>query len=140
MVLPDSTIVIQGVNFLAMIYLLNKILIDPIRKIISKRKQLMDEQLEKIEGFNKGAADKVADYESQLAAARKEAGDIRNAAKDEGVAQEQALMSEAGKEASGTIQAARTEIKSQVKTAMDQLTKDVDKYAEQATGKILGQA
>lgn len=123
-----------------MIFLLNKILIDPIRKIISKRKQLMDEQLGKIEGFNKGAADKVADYEAQLATARKEAGDIRNAAKDKGVAEEQVLMSEAGKEASSTIQAARVEIESQVKSAMDQLTKDVDKYAEQATGKILGQA
>jgi F-type H+-transporting ATPase subunit b len=123
-----------------MIFLLNKILIDPIRTIISKRKKLMDDQLEKIEGFNTGAADKVADYEAQLAEARKEANGIRNAAKDEGVAEEHALMSVAGKEASGTIQAARTEIQSQVKSAMDQLTKDVDKYAEQATGKILGQA
>ena len=140
MVIPDSTIVIQGVNFLVMIFLLNKILIDPVRKIISKRKKLMDDQLEKIEGFNAGATDKVADYEAQLAAARKEAGGIRNAAKDAGVAEEHALMSVAGKEASSTIQAARTEIQSQVKSAMDQLTKDVDKYAEQATGKILGQA
>ncbi len=140
MVIPDSTIVIQGVNFLVMIYLLNKILIDPVRKIISKRKELMDDQLEKIESFNSGAADKIADYEAQLAAARKEAADIRNAAKDAGVVEEQALMAEAGKEASGTIQAARAEIQSQVKSAMDQLTSDVDKYAEQATGKILGQA
>ncbi|MBG0790159.1 MAG: ATP synthase F0 subunit B [Desulfovibrionaceae bacterium] len=140
MVIPDSTIVIQGVNFLVMIYLLNKILIDPIRKKISERKELMAGQMEQIEGFNKSAATKVADYERQLVAARKEAGDIRNAAKDEGVAEEQALLSAAGKEASGTIQAARAEIEAEVKTAMQQLTKDVDKYAEQATGKILGQA
>ena len=140
MVLPDSTIVIQGVNFLVMIFLLNKILIDPVRKIISKRKELMAGQMDKIEGFNASAADKVADYEAQLAAARKEAGDIRNAAKDAGVVEEQALLSAAGKEASSTIQAARAEIESQVKGALDQLTKDVDKYAEQATGKILGQA
>ena len=125
---------------MVMIFLLNKILIDPIRKIISKRKGLMADQLDKIEGFNKGAEEKVADYETQLAAARKEAGDIRNAAKDSGVAEEQALLSVAGKEASSTIQAARAEIEAEVKSAMDQLTKDVDKYAEQATGKILGQA
>ena len=140
MVIPDSTIVIQGVNFLVMIYLLNKILIDPIRKIISKRKKLMDDQLGKIESFNESAEAKVVDYEAQLTDARKEAGNIRNAAKDAGSVEERALMSAAGKEASSTIQAARAEIKSQVKGAMDQLTKDVDKYAEQATGKILGQA
>jgi len=123
-----------------MIFLLNKILIDPIRQIISKRKGLMDDQLEKIEGFNASAEQKVVDYENQLTAARKEAGEIRNSAKDAGTAEEQVLLSAAGEEASSTIQAARTEIKSQVKGAMDQLTKDVDKYAEQATGKILGQA
>ncbi|WP_319541179.1 ATP synthase F0 subunit B [uncultured Pseudodesulfovibrio sp.] len=140
MVLPDKTIFIQGLNFLVMIFLLNIVLIKPIREIIKKRKGLMADQLEKIEGFNENAETKVADYEAQLTAARKEAGEIRNAAKDAGVVEEQALLSTAGAEASSTIQAARTEIKSQVKGAMEQLTKDVDKYAEQATGKILGQA
>jgi len=140
MVIPDKTIFIQGINFLVMIFLLNKIMIEPVREIIKKRKGLMADQLEKIEGFNKNAADKVTDYEAQLAAARKEANDIRNAMKDEGTVEEQKLMSAAGSEASSTIQAARAEIESQVKGAMAQLTKDVEKYAEQATGKILGQA
>ncbi|MBC17835.1 ATP synthase subunit b [Pseudodesulfovibrio profundus] len=140
MVLPDKTIFIQAVNFLVTIFVLNVLLIKPIREIIKKRKGLMADQLEKIEGFNSSAEGKVADYEVQLAAARKEANDIRTAMKDEGTAEEQKLMSAAGEEASSTIQAARAEIKSEVKGAMDQLTKDVDKFAEAATGKILGQA
>ena len=140
MVLPDKTIFIQAVNFLVTIFVLNVLLIKPIREIIKKRKGLMADQLEKIEGFNSSAESKVADYEVQLAAARKEANDIRTAMKDEGTAEEQKLMSAAGEEASSTIQAARAEIKSEVKGAMDQLTKDVDKFAEAATGKILGQA
>jgi len=140
MVVPDKTIFIQAANFLVMIFLLNVVLIKPIREIIKKRKGLMSDQLEKIEGFNGNAEKKVADYEAQLSDARKEASEIRSAMKGEGTAQEQDLMSAAGEEASSTIQAARAEIKSQVASAMDQLTKDVDKYAEQATGKILGQA
>ncbi len=140
MVLPDKTIFIQGLNFLVMVFLLNVVLIKPVREIIKKRKGLMADQLNQIEDFNESAGKKVADYEAQLTEARKEANDIRNAAKDAGVAEEHALLSEAGKEASSTIQAARAEIKSQVKDAIDQLTKDVEKYAEQATGKILGQA
>ena len=140
MVIPDKTIFIQGLNFVAMVFLLNVVMIKPVREIIKKRKGLMADQLEKIEGFTGDAAKKMADYEAQLTVARKEAGDIRNAAKDVAVAEEQALLSTAGEEASSTIQAARAEIKSQVAAAMAQLTKDVDKYAEQATGKILGQA
>ncbi|XXJ18234.1 ATP synthase F0 subunit B [Desulfovibrio caledoniensis] len=140
MVVPDKTIFIQGLNFIVMIFLLNLVLIRPIREIIKKRKGLMSDQLEKIEGFNSSAAKKVADYEAQLTQARKEAGEIRNAAKDEGVAQEQAMLAEAGKEASSLIKANRAEIQSEVKAAMEQLTKDVYDYAEKATGKILGQA
>lgn len=140
MVLPDKTIFIQGLNFIVMIFLLNVVLIRPVREIIKKRKGLMADQMDKIEGFNASAAEKVADYEAQLIQARKEAGDIRNTAKDEGVAQEQAMLAEAGKEASGLIKAARAEIESEVKVAMEQLSKDVYDYAEQATGKILGQA
>ena len=140
MVIPDKTIFIQGLNFVAMVFLLNAVMIKPVRNIIKKRKGLMASQLEKIEGFTTDAAKQMADYEAQLTVARKEAGEIRNAAKDAGVAEEQAMLSAAGEEASSTIQAARAEIKSQVADAMAQLTKDVDKYAEQATGKILGQA
>ncbi len=103
MVLPDKTIFIQAVNFLVTIFVLNVLLIKPIREIIKKRKGLMADQLEKIEGFNSNAETKVADYETQLAAARKEANDIRSAMKDEGTAEEQKLMSVAGDEASGTI-------------------------------------
>ncbi len=140
MVLPDKTLFIQAANFLITIFVLNVLLIKPIREIIKKRKGLMADQLDKIEGFNASAETKVADYETQLTAARKEANDIRNAARDEGTAEEHSLMAAAGEEASGTIQAARDEIKAEVKGAMDQLTKDVDKFAEAATGKILGQA
>ncbi|MFH1915099.1 MAG: ATP synthase F0 subunit B [Pseudomonadota bacterium] len=140
MVIPDKTIIIQGVNFLVTIFVLNVLLIKPIREIISKRKGLMDDQMEKIDAFNAGAGKKLEDYESQLSAARKEANEIRSSMKLDATTTEQALMSEAGTEASGTIQAARAEIKTQVKGAMEQLTKDVNKFAEQATGKILGQA
>ncbi len=140
MVLPDKTLFIQAANFLLTIFVLNVLLIKPIREIIKKRKGLMADQLDKIESFNADAEAKVTDYEAQLAAARKEANDIRSAKKDEGAAEEHKLMSAAGAEASSTIQAARAEIKAEVKTAMDQLTKDADKFAEAATGKILGQA
>ena len=140
MVIPDKTIFIQAANFIITIFVLNVLLIKPIREIISKRKGLMADQLETIEGFNSNAESKVSDYENQLSVARKEANDIRTAKKDEGTVEEQLLMSVAGADASSTIQAARAEIKAEVKDAMGQLTKDVDKFAEAATGKILGQA
>ncbi len=140
MVIPDETILIQAANFLITVFVLNVLLIKPIRKIINKRKGLMADQMEKIEGFNSSAKTKVADYEGQLTAARMEANDIRSSMKDQATAEEHKLLAAAGQEASGTIKAARAEIEAEVKGAMEQLTKDVEKFAEAATGKILGQA
>ena len=140
MVIPDKTLFIQAANFLVTVFVLNVLLIKPIREIIKKRKDLMADQMAKIEGFNSDAETKVADYEAQLADARKAANDIRTSMKEEGTAEEHGILAAAGEAASGTIQAARAEIEAEVKTAMEKLTKDVDKFAEAATGKILGQA
>lgn len=140
MVIPDKTLLVQGVNFIVGIFILNALIIKPIRQIISKRKALMEEQMGAIEGFNSKAEAKVQDYEAQLAAARKEGSEIRSQFKDQGVAEEHDLMAAAGEEAGNTIKIARAEIKSQVEAAMAQLTKDVDSLAAAATDKILGQA
>lgn len=140
MVIPDITTGVQAVTFVVGIVILNKLIIGPIREIISKRKALMDEQMDKIDGFNAKAATKVEDYEAQLTAARKEGAEIRNQMKDQGTAEEHKMMSVAGEEAGATIKAAQAEIKSQVAVAMGQLAKDVDAFAAAATDKILGQA
>ncbi|MDD3311145.1 ATP synthase F0 subunit B [Pseudodesulfovibrio sp.] len=140
MVIPDGTLFIQAANFIVTVFVLNVLLIKPIREIIKKRKDLMADQMGKIEGFNSTAEKKVADYEAQLAEARKEANGIRSSMKDEGTAEEHKILAVAGEAASGTIQSARAEIEAEVETAMAQLAKDVDKYAAAATAKILGQA
>ncbi|WP_243544421.1 ATP synthase F0 subunit B [Pseudodesulfovibrio tunisiensis] len=140
MVIPDKTIFIQGANFLITVFVLNVLLIKPIREIIKKRKGLMADQMDKIEDFNAKAGTKLEDYEAQIAEARKQGTEIRNQIKDQASAEEQKMMSVAGAEAADTIKAARAEIESQVKAAKDLLSKDVEKYAAQATDKVLGQA
>ncbi|MEF2229448.1 MAG: ATP synthase F0 subunit B [Pseudodesulfovibrio sp.] len=140
MVIPDKTLFIQAANFLITVFVLNVLLIRPIREIIKKRKDLMADQMAKIEGFNGSAETKVADYEAQLAQARKEANELRSSMKDEGSAEEHKILAVAGEAASGAIQAARAEIEVEAKAAMETLTRDVGKFAEAATGKILGRA
>lgn len=136
----DFSFVFQLVNFLITIVVLNFLLVKPIREVIKKRGEIMAEQATKIEEFAGNAEAKVKDYEDALTLARKEGTEIRNTYKDEGTNEEQQLLAAAGAEASSTLKAARDEINSQIATAMDQLKKDVDKYAQQATDKILSQA
>lgn len=133
-------ILVQGINFLVTLFVLNLLLFKPIRGILKKRRELMDSQLKNIETFSSQAETKLADYEEQLAAARKEGMDIRNTFRDEGAGEEQSILSAAGEEAAATMKAARAEIEAQTKAAMDSLSKEVDAFAAKATDKILGQA
>lgn len=136
----DITFFIQFVNFIITLLVLNLVLIKPIRGIIKKRKELMSSRMSEIEKFSSSAESKVADYEDQLDAARREANELRGQAKEAGSAKEQEIVGEAHTEATATLKSAREEISSQSQAAIGSLKGEIDKYAKMATDKILGQA
>jgi F-type H+-transporting ATPase subunit b len=140
MIMPDNTFFVQLVNFIITILLLNVLLYKPIRGIIKKRNDLMAKQTADIDEFTRTAEGKLSEYEATLDGARKEANDIRAQFKDQGTAEEQGILSAAGEDASSTIKAARAEVADQAAGAQKELEAEVDKYAKQATAKILGQA
>lgn len=136
----DYSFFIQLVNFIITLVILNLLLIDPIRKIIKKRQELMAEKLGRIEQFNGQADAKVKDYQAALDVARKQGIEVRKVKKDEGTAGEHKILSAAGEEAAATMKAARAEVASQATSARQKLVGEVEKYAQLATAKILGQA
>ena len=134
----DFSFFIQLVNFIITLLVLNILLFGPIRAIIKKRGELMAEKLGKVEQFTSQADGKLRDYQAALTGARKDAVDIRNGLKAEGVKEEQGILATAGQEAASTLKAARADISGQARDALAQLKKDVEKYAQKATEKILG--
>ena len=73
----DYSFFIQLVNFIITLVVLNILLIDPIRKIIKKRQEVMAEKLGKIEQFTGQAEGKVKDYQAALDEARRQGVDVR---------------------------------------------------------------
>ncbi|EPR43844.1 H+transporting two-sector ATPase B/B' subunit [Desulfovibrio sp. X2] len=134
----DYTIFIQLANFLIMWFLLNQILLKPIRGIIKKRAEHMSSELDAITTFGNNATKKLADYESALAQARAAGAAEREQLKTQAHDREQELIAAAQKDASATLGAARSETAAQAKTVMDTLGKDVSRMAGQVTAKILG--
>lgn len=133
-------ILVQFVNFLITLFVLNQILLKPVREMIRKRKEMMAGQMANIEKFTADAESKLKNYEEQLAEARKQGNDIRAQFREDAVAEETKMLSSAGEDAAATLKAARADIDSQVKAAMEALSKDVEGFAAKATDKILGQA
>jgi F-type H+-transporting ATPase subunit b len=126
----DKTFLIQLVNFLITIVGLNLLLIRPIRDKIQERNSLMAAQVGKIEGFNANAEEKLKSYQAAIDAARQEGLEMRKQLRAAG----------AGEEVAASLKAAHDEIAAQVAGAKQALASEVEKFAQKATAKILGQA
>ena len=70
----NITLLFQLVNFFIAIFVLNILLIRPIRDIIKKRNGVMDNLAGEADNFESQAAERLASYEAELARARQDAG------------------------------------------------------------------
>ena len=91
----NVTLLFQLANFFIAIYVLNILLIRPIREIIKKRNGVMDDMAEEAGSFEYQAGERLTNYEAELARARQDAGSNREAGRAAGVAEQQKLVGEA---------------------------------------------
>ena len=63
----NVTLLFQLANFFIAIYVLNILLIRPIREIIKKRNGVMDDMAEEAGSFEYQAAERPTNYEAELA-------------------------------------------------------------------------
>ena len=82
----NITLVFQLVNFFIALYVLNLLLIRPIREIIRKRKAVMDDMSGESESYEYQAEQRLSDYDNQLTRARQDAGQNREKAREAGAA------------------------------------------------------
>ncbi|KHK02015.1 ATP synthase F0 subunit B [Desulfovibrio sp. TomC] len=133
----NATFFVQLVNFVLILFLLNVILIGPIRRVLKKRAEFMASQMDGIESFTATANTKLKDYESALDAARVAATAGRMAMKAEGQAKEKELLDAAGADAVAKLQAAKAEIASQSAAAKKALEGKVSGLASKAVARVL---
>lgn len=136
----NYTFFVQLVNFLIILTVLNLILFRPIRGIIKKRAEVMQEKMAAIETFTAQAESKLANYKTALSGARVEAQQLRVSLKAEGTAGEASVLAKAGAEAASTVAAARKEIANQKQAALKTLQGKVAGYAGSVAEKVLSRA
>ncbi len=134
----NISFVIQLINFMITLFVLNAILVKPIREIIKKRADTMAQALSEAERFSEDAEAKIKNYEHALVEARANATAERNAKKEEGEQQEKSIMAEASADAQKTMQEARKEVAEQVDSALAGLKGQVDQLAQKAADRVLG--
>lgn len=134
----NITLLIQLANFFVALFLLNTLLIRPIRDIIRQRKAVMDGMSSEASRDETAAGERLANYEAQLSAARQEAGRNREAGRAAGNDETAARVAAAQKKAQEILSQARAALRSEADAAMAQLRGQVDSMAAQAVNRILG--
>ena len=115
-VIPDYTLLVQGVLFLTLVFLLNILLYKPILSIIDRRKKQLEESENEIRLFDENAEKKVAEYEEKLKQAKLKA----SGAKKE-------VIQEGANQAKNIIDAVRNEIPVMAREFQQKMDKEVEK-------------
>ena len=133
----NITMIFQLVNFLVAIYVLNILLIRPIRDIIKKRNGIMDGMAEEAESFEYQAAERLANYEAELARARQDAGLTREEGRAAGTVEQQVLVGEAQKSARDILAETRESLRAQAAKTLDELRNQVSDFSARLATMLL---
>jgi len=133
----NITLLFQLVNFFIAVYVLNILLIRPIRAIIRKRRGIMDGMAEESESFEFQAADRLNNYEAALAQARQNAGLAREEGRAQGLAGQQAIVAAAQQNAREIMADTRRNLEGQAQATLAELRSQVGGFASAVAGRLV---
>jgi len=136
----DSSVFIQIINFLFLIWALNTVLYKPIRNILRKRKEKIDGLQQNIEAFEKDARDKDAAFYSGIKEARTTGLKEKEALLAKAADTEKEIMGRINQKAREELTTLREKITQDAQAVRSSLEKEVGQYAEAIAQKVLGRA
>lgn len=134
----NITLIFQFINFIIALFFLNILLIRPIREIIRKRNGMMDDMANEADKFHSEAVARLKAYETQLAEARKQAGQNREEGKNAGLAELQAIVGKAQQSARQMLEENRKSLQHQADEALSQLRDGIDDFSTKLGNKLIG--
>ena len=140
MISLNFTLIIQMINFLALLFVLNLILFRPIRNIIKERNQIIEDFNTDITSLTDEAQDAMDQFEQKILEARKEGMARVQNMKDEGEEAEAELLTITNEEVQAIIEEARKKVASDIQEARTQLQDQVQAFSLAVTEKVLGRS
>ena len=134
----NITMLIQMVNFFIALYVLNMLLIKPIRAILQERRDKVDGLVGDAEAFEREATERLEAYQAELSRARHEGAVLRDAARNEGVKKQQEIVSEAGRKAQAELAKAHEAFRAEASATLAELKQQVSGLAEKLAVRVMG--
>jgi F-type H+-transporting ATPase subunit b len=139
-VLPDYTLFIQIIAFLALICILNVLLYKPILSIIDRRKKHIDELENEIILFNESVDKKAAEYEEKLKLAKANASDLKKEIIKEGADQAKVIVDAVRSEIPIMMQEFQQKLDKEVQAARQTLDSQSRRLSLEIAEKVMGRS
>ncbi|MFC4678460.1 ATP synthase F0 subunit B [Desulfovibrio legallii] len=133
----NVTLVFQLANFFIAVYVLNILLIRPIRAIIKKRNGILEGMEEEAGSFEYQASERLTNYEAELTRARQDAGLQREEGRAAGVTEQQQIVGEAQKGARDILTETRAALEAQAAATLAELRGKVDGLSARLADRLL---
>ena len=140
MVSLDSTILIQMINFLLLIFILNLLLYKPILGIIDKRKKRIQDTEDEIKSLNQTVEERMAAYEEKVRLAKMDALNRKIDILKEGSEQAKSIIDAARSELPGMMDQFHEKMNKEVAEARRILTDQSRKISIELAEKLLGRS
>ncbi len=140
MVTIDITMVIQMINMVVLMFLLNGVLYKPVKKILKERSEKMQGMQNDVAKFEENARLRQEDVDAKMSKASGKARAALDTARAEAQAAGDEKMASIKAEVDEYKDKQLVEIKTQIGDAQAELKANLDGFATDMAGKILGRA
>ncbi|MEN6375820.1 MAG: ATP synthase F0 subunit B [Smithella sp.] len=139
-VLPDYTLFIQIIAFLALIFILNILLYKPILSIIDRRKKHIEELENEIILFNESVDKKAAEYEEKLKLAKANAAELKKEIIKEGTDQAKVIVDAVRNDIPIMMQEFQQKLDKEVQSARQTLESQSRRLSLEIAEKVMGRS
>ncbi|HOP47342.1 MAG TPA: hypothetical protein PK874_06730 [Desulfobacteraceae bacterium] len=138
MISINATLILQVVQFVIFVFILNRLMLRPVLKILRDRSEHVNKIGNEIKEFEHKFDDLIAEYASTENEARKKAMEERNTLKTEAMAKANELFNNTKDEISSIRDDLDKEIKKQIEKIRPSLKREADNIVDEITEKIVG--
>jgi F-type H+-transporting ATPase subunit b len=131
------TFLLQGVNFLVLVWLLHRFLYKPVQEVIAKRKEMTTAALDQAHDAERTAQQTKEQYESALADIDKERADVLDKVRQEVETERRKVLDEAREQAATIVDKAKATISEEREAARHALKRDTATLAADLAARIL---
>ena len=139
-VMPDTSLFIQIVNFLFLIWILNVLLYRPIRNILIQRKEKLSNLEQNIETLSSDAHERDSEFSAGIKDARARGMKEKEALVQAAADQEREVIEKINKKAQADLAEVRKKIAKDAEAVRASLQQEIDAFAEAIGEKIIGRA